>query len=264
MAGYLGTARQWEIFERRLRGLQKRDGFNIFHGTEFRHRSGEFKGWTEGKCLKLVNDLTELVRDNLTEGVTIHLEHERYVSEYSGLPFPKKMPRDTQYGLCFRACLRQLIDIALADGKKHRLNIVVEQGHRHLGDAFRIFDDTKERLKSRRGIELLGDITRAKKDERAPLMVADFLAGSFSMMRAAAAAGGTDYKAETEHIAVRKRDAGLTFLEFLPGSLQQLKIDWEADRKERAEAWQKRQKAKSSSFASDPETTALAVDELPC
>lgn len=104
-----------------------------------------------------------LVRDNLTEGLTIHLEHSRYIAEYAGLPFPKKMPRDTQYGLCFRACLRQLIGTVQADGKRHRLHIVVERGHKHAGDAERIFNDTKERLKTRRGIDLLGDFILAKK-----------------------------------------------------------------------------------------------------
>jgi hypothetical protein len=264
MAGFLGTARQWQLFERRLTALQRRDRFNIFHVTEFKHRSGEFRGWSEGKRARLIDDLTGLVRDNLTEGLTIHLEHARYIAEYTSLPFPRKMPRDTQYGLCFRACLRRLVDIVLADGKKHRLHVVIERGHRHAGDAVRIFDDTKERLKTRRGIDLLGDFTLARKAERAPLMVGDFLAGTFSMMRATAAAGGVDYKIETQNIPIRKRDAGLTFLEFQPGSLQQLKIDWEVDRKERTEAWQTRRQAKSSSSPSGPETTAAAAGEPPC
>jgi hypothetical protein len=75
-----------------------------------------------------------------------------------------------QYGLCFRASLRHLVDIVLTDGKKHRLHVVIERGHKHVRDAERIFNDTKERLKSRRGIDLLGDFTIAKKEERAPLV----------------------------------------------------------------------------------------------
>lgn len=93
-------------------------------------------------------------------------------------------------------------------------------------------------------------------------MVGDFLAGTFSMMRTAAA-GGIDYKVEAEHIAVRKRDAGLTFLEFPPESLQQLKIDWEIDRQERAEAWRARRANPSSSPPSTIETTADAAEQ-PC
>jgi hypothetical protein len=242
MAGFLGTARQWELFERRLRGLQKRDGFNIFHSTEFKHQSGEFRGWDDPKCMRLVENLTELVRDELTEGLTVHLESERYVNEYSALPFPRKMPHDTQYGLCFRACLRHLIDMVLVDGKKHRLHVVIERGHKHVHDAERIFNDVKERLKTRRGIDLLGDFVIAKKEERAPLMVGDLLAGSYSMMRASQKAGALDYIAEAPEPP--KGEAGLTFLEFLPGSLEQLKTDWEADRLERADAWRARRAAK--------------------
>jgi hypothetical protein len=102
MAGFLGQARQWEIFDRRLRGLQRRDGFSIFHANEFKSKSGEFANWPDGKCMKLVNDLTELVRDNLTEGLTVHLERERYLNEYRAPPVPAKMTLDSQYGLCFQ------------------------------------------------------------------------------------------------------------------------------------------------------------------
>jgi hypothetical protein len=77
MAGFLGSVPQWEIFGRRLRGLQRRDGFSIFHANELKAKTGEFAGWGDTKRMKLVNDLTELVRDHLTEGLTVHLERER-------------------------------------------------------------------------------------------------------------------------------------------------------------------------------------------
>jgi hypothetical protein len=111
MAGFLGHGRQWEIFDRRLRALQRRDGFSIFHASEFKSKSGEFANWPDAKCIKLVNDLTELVRDNLAEGLTVHLERERYQQEYRTPPVPAKMTLDSQYGLCFRACMRHLLDI---------------------------------------------------------------------------------------------------------------------------------------------------------
>jgi hypothetical protein len=44
MAGLMGSARQWQLFMRRLRQMQREDGFNIFHATEFKHRAGEFAG----------------------------------------------------------------------------------------------------------------------------------------------------------------------------------------------------------------------------
>jgi hypothetical protein len=96
MACFLGHARQWELFGRRLRLLQKRNDFTIFHATEFRNKTGEFDGWGDTKCMQLVNDLTELVRDNLTEGVTIYLERQRYLDEYRKPPVSKKMTLDRE------------------------------------------------------------------------------------------------------------------------------------------------------------------------
>src|SRR5258708_27532975 len=132
MAGFLGTTRQWEIFARRLRGLQRRDGFSIFHGNEFKSKSGEFAGWLDTKCMKLVEDLTTLVRDHLTEGLTVHLERDRYLNEYRAQPVPRKMTLDSQYGVCFRACMRQVLEIIWQDGKRHRLDVVIEDGHQNV------------------------------------------------------------------------------------------------------------------------------------
>jgi hypothetical protein len=245
MAGFLGSAPQWEMFGRRLRGLQRRDGFSIFHANEFKAKTGEFAGWDDAKCMKLVNDLTELVRDNLTEGLTVHLERDRYLNEYRASPIPKKMTLDSQYGVCFRACMRQLLEIIWRNGKRHRLDIVIEDGHQNVKDCVRIFDDLKWRLKVRRGIDgLLGKMMIAKKRQSAPLMVADFLASSYSMMRASAQSGGLDYVHETPEPP--KRQAGLTFLELLPDALRQLKADFEADRQEAAVAWRARRAQKQT------------------
>jgi hypothetical protein len=156
MAGFLGTAREWQLFDRRLRALQRRDGFTTFHVKEFKRKSGEFALWSDTKCMKLVNDLTELVRDELTEGLTVHLEHERYLSEYRAPPVPKGMRLDSQYGICFRACMRQVLEIVMADGKPHRLDVVIEHGHRNARDTIEIFNDVKRRLKERRGLDPSG------------------------------------------------------------------------------------------------------------
>ena len=90
MAGFLGTSRQWQLFDRRLRALKRRDGFTVFHVAEFKRRSGEFAGWRDTKCAKLISDLTVLVRDTLTEGLTVHLEHQRYRPSTARGQFPRK------------------------------------------------------------------------------------------------------------------------------------------------------------------------------
>jgi hypothetical protein len=243
MACFLGHARQWELFGRRLRAIQRRDGFTIFHSTEFKGKKGAFAGWSGDKGMRLVHDLTELVRDNLTEGVTVHLEHERYLNEYRKPPVPKKMNLDSQYGVCFRACIAHLVSIVVADGKKHLLNGIIEEGHPNVGDTKRIFNEMKTRVRHRVGIDVLGTMRVAKKVESPPLMVSDFLAHSYSMMRASSAAGGLDYANETP-MHVRRREAGLTFLQLGKDSLWRLKQNFDKERQEAAAAWRTRRDAR--------------------
>lgn len=238
MACFLGYARQWELFRRRLSSLQKSYGFAVFHATEFRNKTGEFFGWSDAKGLQLVNDLTELVRDNLTEGVTVYLERHRYSDEYRKPPVPKKMNLDSQYGVCFRACMAHIIAIAVADGRRHRLNVVIEDGHPNVGDTERIFNDMKQQVRNRLGTDLLGTHTVAKKEKAAPLMVSDFLAYTYLQMRTSK----VDYAAQAP-MHVPKGQAGLTFLELRPDSLRMLKEKFEKDRQEAVDVWRARRDA---------------------
>jgi hypothetical protein len=184
LAAQLGTARQWELFERRLRALQREFGFTIFHAKEFKTKSGDFRGWSDIKRYKLLSAMTELVRDGLTEATSVTLETSRYEQEYRDTPRPKKMPLDSQYGVCFRNILSYFIRRVAADGKRHRLHVVLEDGHRNVGDACRIYEEIKTELREDFGDDLLGDITIATKTEHLPLMAADFLAYlTFSMDR---------------------------------------------------------------------------------
>jgi hypothetical protein len=192
--------------------------------------------------MQLVHDLTELVRDNLTEGVTMFLERERYLNEYRKPPIPKKMMLDSQYGVCFRACMAHLVAIVMADGKRHKINAVIEDGHPNVGDTIRIFSDMKRQVKQRLGIDLFGTISKAKKWQSPPLMVCDFLSYSYLKMRASKAKGDMDYAAEAS-MDPRKKEAGLTFLELLPDALRGLKDKFEKDRQEAAEAWRARRAA---------------------
>jgi hypothetical protein len=244
MAGVLGDAQQWQTFDRGLLDLQRRHGFSIFHVEEFKGQSGEFAGWSDAKCRNLLNDLTQLVQDTLTHGVAVHLERDRYLKEYRALPVPEKMTLDSQYGLCFRACMRQLFEILTPEVGQHCLNVVMESGHQNVGDSIRIFEDLKRRLKQRRGIDLLGEISISNKKEQPRLMVADFLASSYSMIRASHDQGGFDDDvAEVQEPP--KGQAGLTYLEFLPGELRRLKENFETDRQEAAAAWRARRHQKN-------------------
>jgi hypothetical protein len=99
MAAFLGSARQWELFGRKIRALQRRDGFKVFHAKDFRAATGEFRGWSQPKRERLLNDLAVAIRDGLTEGVTVALPRALYEREYRSAPIPKGMRLDSQYGI---------------------------------------------------------------------------------------------------------------------------------------------------------------------
>src|SRR5689334_18762562 len=78
--------------------------------------------------------------------------------------------------------LRGLIAGVANVGDNPILHIVVEDGHPNVGACRAIFDKTKNELR-RRGTDILGTVTIAKKSETTELMVADFIAYSYYLMR---------------------------------------------------------------------------------
>jgi hypothetical protein len=122
------------------------------------------------------------------------------------------------------------------------LDVVIEGGHKNVGDTVRIFEDMKVLVRQRLNMEVLRNIRVVKKQEAPPLMLADFMAYTYSRMRASKASGGLDYDLEAP-MAPRKREAGLTHLELLPEALRGLKETFERERREAANAWRARRPA---------------------
>ncbi len=242
MAAFLGSARQWELAGRRLRKLQKKYGFSVFHATDFKNRKKEFAGWTDLKSMALVNDLTELVRDELTEGVSITLSRAQYLTEYRNTPFPRRMPVDSQYGVSFRGCLAHLVDIVMTQRGKNRLDVVVEAGHKNAGAVRTVFADI-ERNMAERGLDVLGRVMIAKKAETAQLMLADFLAHTFALIERDAQGGGRSYAERTAETP-KAGDAGITVLNFPTGVLQGLKDQFERRSKDKMEEFRRQRAAR--------------------
>jgi hypothetical protein len=243
MAGFLGSGRQWQLFMRRLRQMQREDGFSILHTTEFKHHSGEFAGWGDAKSLAFAYKLTDVVARELEQGITFDLTHERYTAEYRNTPNPKGIPYDSQYGLCFRYVLSHLVNKVAHAGGTHRLHVVLERGHSNARNCEKIFDETKLTLKAK-GIDLLGDFTLARKDEAAPLMVADFLAHSHLMLRDSGEPIGdpdTLDNAGAPHL----REAPLLHLGLEEDAIPELKRRLQQDRWAR-QAYQKELKSSAS------------------
>jgi hypothetical protein len=86
--------------------------------------------------------------------------------------------------------------------------------------------------------------------------VADFLAGTYLMMRASARAGELDYKKEMPEPT--QNEAGLSFLELLPDVLRSLKEDFQRNR-ERAAAERRARRAATSSPLSERARRCIAI-----
>ena len=246
LAAFLGHAFQWRRFEKKLAKIQAREGFSVFHAKEFKARTGEFSGWSDAKCGRLIDKLTVLVQRTLTEGLTIALTRERYLTEYRAPPIPRKMNLDSQLGACFRSCMARLFDVMAEHGYQNRLHVVMEDGHPNVWDCGRIFDDLREHCKVIAGNDFLGTFSVASKKKCPPLMVADMLAATYSMYRAEAAQGTigpADFPANPQ------TKGRLAFLELSPDALKDLKIGFEKMRQLKIEHWRAEKVKRAASLA---------------
>jgi len=250
MGGFLGHAYQWRVFNRDLDRIRAEFGFRVFHAKEFKHKSGDFRGWDDEKCRRLLDVLTHLVHQRLTEGVTVDLPRKRYLDEYRNLPFPANMQPDSQYGLCFRVCLRHFLQIVGArGGKRPTLHIVIEAGHKNVRDTERVFNELKKWM-ARRGSEALGAITIAQKSETNERMVADFLAHTYSMMRASNPLLLQQLPDQSEPSDRPRGEAGLTYLEFRNETFQEFKDIFASERQAAIDDWRARRAVKGARSSS--------------
>lgn len=196
MACFLGHARQWELFGRKLRRMQREENFSILHAKDFHSQHGEYKDWDSVKGPRIISNVCDLVRDELTNGWVIQLPYEKYINEYRNTLTPKGVGLDSQYGVCFRLIMRTLVNGLYSTGKRHKLHVVIERGHPSAKNTETIFNEMKQTLKTK-GLELLGTWTLASKDEAEPLMVADFLAHTYSLIQRPGSIGADGYAAIT-------------------------------------------------------------------
>jgi hypothetical protein len=255
MTAFMGHARQWELFCRKLKNIQQREQFTIFHAKEMRSGVGEYEGWDNQKIGRVVGSLSELTRTTLTDGFLTYLEHERYINEYRNSYTPKGIALDSQYGVCFRIMLIRMVQVLFATHKKHKLHVVVERGHVNAKNTERIFHEIKQTANAR-GFDFLGTHTLASKTEAPPLMAADFLAHAYAKMRRPGGIGLEGYANATSEPS--KSEAGLSFLELMPNALAQLKLQMQQDRLERR-AFSRKQKAQTTLSSSE-----ASMGEQPC
>ena len=155
------------------------------------------------------------------------------------------MRLDSHYGVCFRTCLARIIQRLREKDGRDVLHIVLERGHHNATDCERIFNDFKNQWIGK-GADLFGTFTIQDKKSCMPLMVADLLAATYSMMRSR--------DSIDEFVLEKPKKGSLILVELAPDALRGLKENYEANRQQRIIDWRANRDARR---LSDPSLAAL-------
>ena len=176
MGGFVGDARQWHKFEKRVGKLFKRFRVDVFHAIDVRRGHKDFKGWTVDRKIEFHDEFQHIINETLESGVVAFIRDDDY-KYYLALNWPKKTRRDSKYTLMFRACLAQIVDIVghAPQTKEPQLHVVLEDGHSNAQDAVRNYKWVRDRLPHQAGRALAG-LGFSNKQDCLPLAAADLFA----------------------------------------------------------------------------------------
>lgn len=179
MAGFVGEARQWRKFEKRAGKCVRRYGVDVCHAIDIKRGHNDFEGWSVDRKISFIDDMQHIVNETLELGYAVILKNADYESFYAKQDRPKKVIRDSKYGVLFRATIACLVEgIGRTDDWKKRVRgvqFVLESGHPNAGDAVRLFEYARANL-SARAREALAGISFESKVKCLPLATADLLA----------------------------------------------------------------------------------------
>lgn len=175
MAGYIADSAQWTAFEKEFREHLAAYGVDVYHAKKLRGSKGPFKGWAIEKKGKFHQEMVGIIDRNLVMGFAATLSPKDYYAFYKDEANPPQIREDTQYSVCFRACLLFATKYALSNRHKGELNLVLESGAKNSGDAVRLFHEFKADLKPQYH-GLLGAISLDSKEACPMLAPADMLA----------------------------------------------------------------------------------------
>jgi len=214
MAGYVGTSAQWAELEADWRAVVQKAGVEHIHAVDLFKRTRQFKGWKAEDVNALAGSLDGVIAKHLQLGFSIIVRDDDYKTVYGAGPHPKHPPKDSKYGILFRACLAFVpsfiaSELKLANqaslAKRTTINFALEGGHRNVGDARRLFElykaDALPEWQS-----LVGTLDISTKDAVGS-QAADFLAYTVYRMeilehgKAASVIETSSYVAETPLIA---------------------------------------------------------------
>lgn len=178
MAGYLATSEQWEAFDADWNSLVREAGVQHVHAVDLFKRTKQFKGWKAADANSLAIALDRVIAKHLPVGFAVVVRDDDYKNIYGAGWQPKRARKDTKYAVCFRACLAFVPEYIVSGLKSAAdattINFVLEDGHRHIGDARRLFDLYKTGVLPE-WQQLVGSMDVSMKDSPGA-QAADFLA----------------------------------------------------------------------------------------
>src|SRR5215471_10855515 len=214
MAGYVGTSEQWTGLEADWAAFVGKAKVRHIHAVDLFKRTNQFKGWKAEDVNSLAVSLDGVITKHLQLGFSIIVRDDDYKSMYGAGPHPRRPPKDSKYGVLFRACLAFVpsfiaSELKLAEqpdlAKRTTINFALEAGHRNVGDARRLFELYKaDALPEWQG--LVGTLNTSTKDT-VGAQTADFLAYTVYRMenlehgQAASVIERSSYVADTPMIA---------------------------------------------------------------
>jgi hypothetical protein len=149
MSGYLGTAAQWQAFDSDWTALLQTAGVRHMHAVELFKRTKQFREWPAARINTFAAQLDGVIANHLQLGFSIIIRDNDYRRIYVEGARPPRSRLDSKYGVCFRACLAFApsyiaSELQLAgetqQAQETTINFVLEDGHRNVGDARRLFN----------------------------------------------------------------------------------------------------------------------------
>ncbi len=171
IAGYVGRSTGWQTFNRKWRGLLRRNDLPYFRMTDFVARIGPYKDWSEPKRLAVMKRIVALASDASRLRVAATLLPD----DYDRLPLEDKARIPSPYGLCLSACIARTAALFRGQGIAEPVDYVFESGDEGQGTVKQTLDEIFEKPAARTKYAY-GSLRFAGKTDFPALQLADILA----------------------------------------------------------------------------------------